>query len=54
MRLKFRKYIPGVARRQPQEEENVREIQLKEGTRGFLSLVTGARDLWVHEEAHFI
>lgn len=43
-----------MARRQPEEEENVREIQLKEGTRGFLSLVTGARGLWVHEEAHFI
>lgn len=54
MRLKFREYIPGVARRQPKEEENVREIQLREGTRGFLSPVTGATASWVHEEAHFI
>lgn len=29
MRLKFRKYIPGVARRQPQEEENGGRYNLK-------------------------
>lgn len=54
MRLQFREYIPGAARRQPEEEENVREMQLREGTRGFLSPVTGASASWVQEEAHFI